>query len=229
MSCRVAANWMRRVAKTAIMMPALVMVLAAGAPVWAFDTTPLNWDEVFAPWTKAISVEGALAHYGSRLPGDGIQAWNLAGRISLFPFGNFDLRRHKYLKYLGGAFELGAEPMFAHFRNKGQNFAGLGVAGHYYFTGMSFYRIVPWIGGAAIPGGSDLDLGTETGGTRLTGPFLATIQGEAGASYFVTPRQLVYLGLQAEHFSNAMLNGTYHNYSLNTPWGGVLGYTFLFK
>lgn len=64
--------------------------------------------------------------------------------------------------------------------------------------------------------------------TRLSGPFMATIRGEIGGSYFISEHAAFYLGLQGEHFSNAGLNGSNHNFALNTPWGGVFGVSYYF-
>jgi hypothetical protein len=43
------------------------------------------------------------------------------------------------------------------------------------------------------------------------------IKGGIGVSCFVTENAAVYVGLQAQHFSNAGLNGPNQNYALNTP------------
>jgi hypothetical protein len=59
-------------------------IVAASHGVFAFDL-----DQVLTKDTKVVSVEGALAHFGSRLNNrmGYVQAWNLGARISLLPFG----------------------------------------------------------------------------------------------------------------------------------------------
>jgi hypothetical protein len=42
------------------------------------------------------------------------------------------------------------------------------------------------------------------------------IQAGVGGSYFVNNHIAIYLGLQAQHLSNAGLNGSNQNYALNT-------------
>lgn len=185
-----------------------------------------DWGTLLGRNTKTISVEAGLAHYGSHLPGDGIQGWNLGARIGWNPFG---LLKSQRVPLVDGALELGLEPVFQRFRTKNQNFAGLLAQARYYFLAFSYGPLVPWIAGAIGPGGSDLELGKVGGTNRVTGPFLASVHGEIGECYFLAAHQAIYLGLQGQHFSNAGLNGPNRNFSLNTPWAGVLGYSWYFK
>ena len=206
----------------------LATTAAAGiaAIVWAAPARAMEWKSVFARGTTVVSVEGAIAHFGSRLPGNGIQSWNLGARISIIPFGDLAFPR---FHAIDGALEIGLEPFFQRFETQGQNFGGLLLEGRYYLTYLSYGPVVPWIGASIGPGGSDLRLGTEPGAQdRLVGPFMATIRGEIGASYFLTPRYAIYAGLQGEHFSNGSLNGGGENAALNTPWAGVFGASWLF-
>jgi len=205
--------------------------LLVASQAWSFDLDQMlgpspNWNSVMAPGTKVVSVETALAHYGSHVPGDGIQGWNLGARIGWMPFGVWHVKR---VPLVSGAMELGLEPLFQRFRTKNQNYAGLLAEVRYYFLDLSYGPLVPWISASIGPGGSDINLGAEGGTNRLTGPFLATIRGEVGEYYFIAAQQAVYLGLQGEHFSNGGLNGANRNFSLNTPWAGVLGYSWFFK
>ena len=49
------------------------------------------------------------------------------------------------------------------------------------------------------------------------------IQAGVGVSYFTTQHTALYFGLQAQHISNAGLNGTNRNFSLNTVESFVVG------
>jgi hypothetical protein len=120
----------------------------------------MEWKSVFARGTTVVSVEGAIAHFGSRLPGNGIQSWNLGARISIIPFGDLAFPR---FHAIDGALEIGLEPFFQRFETQGQNFGGLLLEGRYYLTYLSYGPVVPWIGASIGPGGSDLRLGTEPG------------------------------------------------------------------
>ncbi len=199
---------------------AVSVPLLIGTPVTARTFDP---DDVFSPWTKVISAEGAFAHFGSRLSnGDAIvQAWNLSGRFSLLPFGTL---RPRYLGgILEGAPEIGLEPTFERFNTQHQNFAGFGLQLRYYILHFRWGPYVPWIDASIAPGGTDLNLGRMHDETRLKGPFMNLIQAGIGESYFVTERAAIYLGLQAQHISNAGLNGSNRNYALNTVEGVVIG------
>jgi hypothetical protein len=107
------------------------------------------------------------------------------------------------------------------------NLGGVLLKVKYHLVHLHYWRFVPWIGGAIGPGGSDLNIGQVSDDSKLTGPFLALIEGEVGVSYFLDSRRAAYLGLQAQHVSNASLNGrdggSSRNISLNTPWGLVAG------
>jgi hypothetical protein len=49
------------------------------------------------------------------------------------------------------------------------------------------------------------------------------IKGAVGVSYFVSEQFAAYAGLQAQHISNAGLNGPNRNYALNTPVSFTMG------
>lgn len=198
---------------------AIVVGLSGGA--WAFEA-----DQVFTPWEKAISVEGSLAHFGTHL-GDTewVNAWNIGARFSLMPFG---VTRFRICPYCDGALDLGVEPIFERFSPEHQNFGGLGFGFRYYLVHFEYGRFVPWIEASIAPGYSDLDIGRVSNQTRLTGPFMALIQAGIGGAYFVTDNVAAYLGLRAQHVSNAGFNGTDRNYSLNTPIGMVIGASWYF-
>jgi hypothetical protein len=190
-------------------------------------------DETFAPMTKGISVEGALARYKSdRLSGAYINAWNVGLKLSLLPFGV--IHNHKVLDgWLDGALELGVEPTFQRFNSVHQNFAGLVFNIKYYFVRLHYGPLVPWIGGAIGPGYSDLDIGKVSNDSKLTGPFMALIMGEVGGAWIIDSHKVLYLGLQAQHVSNGGFNGSIdsgtRNLSLNTPWGVVAGFSWYFR
>lgn len=204
-----------------VMLAGALLLLVLNPDARAFDP-----EQTFSPWTKAVSLEGGFAHFSSgRLPGT-IQAWDLGARVSVLPFGvnHFNLLEG----VLDGALEMGLEPTFARFESTGQNFGGLGFDLRYNLMHFTYGPFVPWIEASIAPGGSDLRIGKVSNETRLTGPFLALIRGEAGVSYFVTDHTAVYVGLQAEHFSNGGFNGSDTNYAINTPWGGIFGVSWYF-
>jgi hypothetical protein len=198
-------------------------IVAASQGVFAFDL-----DQVLTKGTKVVSVEGALAHFGSRLNnGLGyVQAWNLGARFSLLPFG---VTRWQLLGGMAdGAVEIGLEPTFQRFNTVHQNFAGLGLDVRYYLVHFRRGRFVPWINASIAPGGTDLRMGSSVSETRLSGPFMNLIQAGVGVSYFVTERGAVYAGLNAQHISNAGLNASQDNFALNTPVGVALGMSWYF-
>lgn len=181
-----------------------------------------NPDETFAKSTKVVSFEGGLGHFGDRLPGS-VQEWNVAARFSLLPFNPVHLEGAASI--FDGSLELGLQPTFERFNTVRNNWGGLVAAARYYLTGLRFFnRVVPWVTASIGPGGSDLNIGNLSDGTRLRGTFLARITGEAGFAYFVDDTKSVYIGLQGTHFSNGGFNGgADYNNSLNTPWAGVIG------
>ena len=193
------------------------------APLLADDWNP---DTTFAKQTKVISFEGGLGYFSDRLPAGAIQEWNVAVRFSLLPFNPVHLTGGWSI--FDGAFEIGLQPTFERFNTKGQNWGGLALAARYYLTDLRFFdRIVPYVGASAAPGGSDLDIGRKTNGSRLRGPFLVRLTGEAGFSYFFDDSKAMYVGLQGTHFSNAYTQGgSVYNNGLNTPWAGVIGFSW---
>lgn len=199
----------------------VLLFLFLGGSAESFD-----FSRTFAPWSKAISMEGAYAYFSPDRLGSG-NVWNLGARLALLPLGarHFDLLGGS----LDGALEVGMEPLFARFEGTHQNFGGLLLDVRYDLTHFSLGPFVPFIGASIGPGGSDLDIGRVSDHTRLTGSFMATIRGEIGGLYFLNKHAAVYLGLQGEHFSNAGLNGSSRNYSLNTPWAGVFGVSYYLR
>jgi hypothetical protein len=186
-----------------------------------------------------ISGEGTVAHFGGRLNDRAIQAWNLSARFSLLPFG---VTRFHFLRgILDGALEVGLEPTFERFSVRHQtsrpsvrvdgfaNYAGVGLALRYYFLHFRYGPLVPWIDAGIAPGGTDLKIGKVSNETRLTGPFMNRIKGGVGVSYFITENAAAYIGLQAQHLSNAGLNGPNRNYSLNTPVSFAIGGSWFFR
>jgi hypothetical protein len=188
-----------------------------------------NSDSTFAKHTKIISLEGGLGYFSDRLPAGAIQEWNVAARFSLLPFNPIHLDGG--WRVFNGAFEIGLQPTFERFNTKGQNWGGLALAGRYYLTDLRLFdRLVPYIGASIAPGGSDLDIGRKANGSRLRGPFLARIAGEGGFSWFFDDSKAVYAGIQGTHFSNANTQGgSVYNNGLNTPWAGVVGFSWFIQ
>jgi len=170
-----------------------------------------------------ISAESTISHFGSRLnEGDQVvQAWGLAARFSLLPFG---ITRFRVLDgALDGSFEVGLEPTFERLETEGQNFGGLGLALRYYLLHFRYGNWVPWVDASIAPGGSDFRIGRVSDKTRLTGPFMDLIQAGVGVSYFMNQHWAPYFGLQAQHISNGGFNGGSRNYDLNTAASVVVG------
>ncbi len=184
-----------------------------------------------------ISGEGTVAYFGGRLNDRAIQAWNLSTRVSLLPFGV--TRFHTCNGIFDGALEVGLEPTFERFSAPHQtssgpkegfaNYAGVGLVLRYYFLHFHYGPLVPWIDAGIAPGWSDLKIGERSNETRLNGPFMNRIKGGIGISYFITENAAAYVGLQAQHLSNASLNGPDQNYSLNTPVSFVAGVSWFFR
>jgi hypothetical protein len=68
-----------------VLLAMALAIVAASHGVFAFDL-----DQVLTKDTKVVSVEGALAHFGSR-QNNGLgylQAWNLGARFSLLPLAS---------------------------------------------------------------------------------------------------------------------------------------------
>ncbi len=208
---------------TLILVAGFLLLLGASSAA-AFDA-----EDTLQPMTKVISAEGGLENFTSgRLAGGFINAWSVGARVSLLPFGVI----HRPLVLHGtldGALEVGVAPTFERFNTVHQNFAGLLFEGRYYLVHLRYGRLVPWIGGAIGPGYSDLDIGRGRDGNHLSGPFMASINGEAGVICFIDERRAIYAGLKAQHFSNGSLNGAGINASLNTPWGMVVGFSWFFR
>jgi hypothetical protein len=209
----------------------ILMLLQSAVASAASESNPvpsLPGDNLpFSRWTKVVSIEGGLVHFGaSRLPGN-VQSFDLGAGFALMPFG---ITRFKRLHgWFDGALELGFEAVYARFIPPHQNFGGLAFGFRYNLVHFTYGRFVPWVAASIAPGGSDLDIGSVIEETRLTGPFMSLIRGEAGGSYFLNDHAALYVGLQAEHYSNAELNGADRNYSLNSPWGGVFGISWYFR
>ena len=201
------------------------LIAAAAGSARAFDP-----EETFTQWGKVVSVEGSVAHFGPRLPYDGIQVWGLGARFSLLPFGLVHFERLRGIP--DGALEVGLEPTFERFSTH-QNFGGLGFELRYYLTHFRYGPFVPWMMASVTPGGSDLEIGNAAVDNRLTGPFLALIQLGAGVACFITDQSDAYLGFQAQHISNGGFNGrsfgASRNIPLNTPWNGVAGVSWFFR
>lgn len=200
---------------------ALIAILASRVPSAAFDA-----DVAFPKNTVALSFEAAFVRFGARLSSGSstVQAFNISPRVSILPFSV--LHFHHLSGLLDGALELGIEPTYQYFNTQHRNFAGLGLALKYYLTGLSWGPLVPWIDASIAPGWTDLNIGRVRDETRLSGPFMNLIQAGPGVSYFFSERGSVYLGLRAQHISNAGLNRSNHNYSLDTAEGLVVGMTW---
>lgn len=199
---------------------ALVSVLVGGMQAQA---ATLDVDRIFSRWKKVVSAESAFTHFGSRLHNGNavVQAWNLSGRFALVPFG---ATRFNFMEgTLDGALEVGIEPTFERLNTTHNNFAGAGLHLRYDLVHFCWGPLVPWIDASIAPGGTDLRIGRVSNETRLDGPFMNLIQAGFGESYFVTGNTAIYFGLQAQHISNAGLNGSNRNFALNTVESVVVG------
>jgi hypothetical protein len=205
----------------------LIAIYAAAALIsgacscWGSKAAAFDAETACAKYAVVISADSSLAHFGGRLGSTFVQAWNLQARISLLPFGSLHIKHFGGI--LDGCPEVGIQPVFEQFNSIGQNFGGLGLALRYHLLHFSYGRLVPWIGASIAPGGTDLKIGRVSDETRLTGPFMNLIEGSVGEEYFVGDRTAIYLGLEAQHISNAGFDGSNRNYALNTPFGIVLG------
>jgi Lipid A 3-O-deacylase (PagL) len=207
----------------------LAGLLSLTAPAGAADFDP---EQAFRKMGKAVSVEGAIAHFSTgRLDSAYINAWNVGARVSLLPFGVIHYQKLLHGD-LDGAFEVGLEPTFERFNSVHQNFAGVSLELRYYLVRMRYGPFVPWIGATIAPGYTDLDIGRVHDDNKLTGPFMNLIKGEVGVAYFIDNQRALYLGLEAQHISNASLNGNEGgnptNFSINTPAGMVVGCSWFF-
>jgi hypothetical protein len=196
--------------------------LCCGPKAAAFDA-----EAACAKDAIVISADSSLAHFGGRLGATFVQAWNLQARISLLPFGA--LHYHHFGGVLDGCPEVGIQPVYEQFSSIDRNFGGLGLALRYHLFHFRYGRLVPWISASIAPGYTDLNIGRVSNETRLKGPFMNLIEGGVGEEYFVTEHTSLYLGLQAQHISNAGLDGSNQNYALNTPWGVVFGLSFFLR
>jgi hypothetical protein len=208
----------------------LAAFLFLSATAGAADFDP---EQAFQKMGKAVSMEGAIAHFSTgRLDSGYINAWNVGARVSLLPFGVIHNPRLLHGD-LDGAFEVGLEPTFERFNTVHQNFAGVTLELRYYLVRLRYGPFIPWIGAAIGPGYSDLNIGRVHDDNKLTGPFLALIKGEVGIAYFVDNQRALYIGLEAQHLSNAGLNGNEGgnptNFSINTPAGVVVGFSWFFR
>jgi hypothetical protein len=201
----------------------LFLTFARPTPASGFEP-----DKVFGKWAKVVSAETTLAHFGPRLnnKNEVVQAWNLSGRFALLPFG---VTRFPRLRgFADGALEIGVEPTFERFSTQRQNFGGAGLHLRYDLLHFQLANFVPWIDASIAPGGTDLKIGRFSNETRLDGPFMNVIQAGIGESYFVTDHAAIYVGLQAQHISNAGLNGSNRNFALNTVESAVIGVSWYF-
>lgn len=216
--------------KAAMLALVFVTAFTARAAFAGDPSSTLDFDR----WV--ISGESTVAHFGSRLNDRAIQAWNLSVRFSLLPFGI--TRWHRFHGIANGALEIGLEPTFERFAVRHHtstapkagfaNYEGAGPVLRYYLLHFRYEALVPWIEAGIAPGGTDLKIGRERNETRLTGPFMNRIKGGAGVSYFLSTSVAAYVGLQAQHLSNAGLNGPDRNYALNTPISFAVGGSWFF-
>ncbi len=201
-----------------------VVIGAAPSAAEDFDVDP-----IFSRYAIVISGESALAHFSDRLKNNGavVQAWNLSARVSILPFG---ITRFRFLdSVFDGAFEVGVEPSFENFPTERVTFAGGGLYLRYYLLHFRYKRLVPWVDASIAPGWTNLQIGHVSNETRLSGPFMNLIQAGIGVSYFISPQAAIYVGLQAQHISNAGLDGSNDNFALNTAAGMVIGFSWYVK
>jgi len=190
---------------------AIVALLLAAAPAWAFDA-----EQTFKKGTFVLSGEGA---YGWQFNSEHkrsatyVEFYDAGVRFSLLPFDT--IARSSFLY---GALEVGLEPLYQHYTTPKQSFwAGLAAVGRYHFLGLG--RVVPYaeVGGAA--GGTDLEV------REINSTFAFLVFGGLGASIFVSNKTAFYVGYRYQHVSNGNTSQPNRGFESNV---GVAGISFFF-
>ena len=190
---------------------ALVALLLAAAPAWAFDA-----EQTFKKGTFVLSGEGA---YGGQVNIEDkrgetfLEFYDAGVRFSLLPFDTIAKG-----SFLYGALEVGLEPLYQHYTTPKQAFwLGLTAVGRYHFLGLG--RVVPYleVGGAA--GGTDLEV------REINSAFAFLLFGGLGASIFISNKTALYAGYRYQHVSNGNTSRPNRGFESNV---GVAGISFFF-
>jgi opacity protein-like surface antigen len=190
---------------------AIVALLLAAAPAWAFDAEP-----TFKKGTFVLSGEGT---YGWQVNLEGIRGetylefYDAGVRFGLLPFDAIARSSFVY-----GTLEVGLEPLYQHYTTPKQAFwAGLAAVGRYHFLGLG--RLVPYveIGGAA--GGTDLNV------REIDSAVAFLLFGGLGASIFISNKTALYAGYRYQHVSNGNTSQPNRGFESSV---GVAGISFFF-
>jgi len=190
---------------------ALVALLLAAAPAWAFDA-----EQTFKKGTFVLSGEGAYGWQVNIEDKRGetfLEFYDGGVRFSLLPFDTIAKG-----SFLYGALEVGLEPLYQHYTTPKQAFwLGLTAVGRYHFLGLG--RVVPYleVGGAA--GGTDLEV------REINSAFAFLLFGGLGASIFISNKTALYAGYRYQHVSNGNTSRPNRGFESNV---GVAGISFFF-
>ncbi len=190
---------------------AIVALLLAAAPAWAFDA-----EQTFKKGTFVLSGEGA---YGWQLNlehkrrASDVEFYDAGVRFSLLPLDT--IARSSFLY---GALEIGLEPLYQHYTTPKQAFwAGLAAVGRYHFLGLG--RVVPYAEFGGAVGGTDLEV------REINSTFAFLLFGGLGASIFISNKTALYAGYRYEHVSNGNTSKPNRGFESSV---GVAGISFFF-
>jgi hypothetical protein len=188
----------------------LALLLAAAAPVWAFDA-----EQTFRKGTFVLSAEGAYGwqfNFEEKQHVTYLEFYDVGVRFSLLPFAPLGRDHFWY-----GALEMGFEPLYQKYGEPRSAFwAGLAAVTRYHFLGLG--RFVPYaeIGGSA--GGTDLEI------PEIHSTFAFLVFGGLGASLFVSNKTALYAGYRWQHVSNGNTSLPNRGFEAHVVVGGVSFY-----
>ena len=190
---------------------AIVALLLAAAPAWAFDA-----EQTLKKGTFVLSGEGA---YGWQLNlehkrrASDVEFYDAGVRFSLLPFDTIARSSVVY-----GALEVGLEPLYQHYTTPKQAFwAGPAAVGRYHFLGLG--RVVPYAEFGGAVGGTDLEV------REINSTFAFLLFGGLGASIFISNKTALYAGYRYEHVSNGNTSKPNRGFESSV---GVAGISFFF-
>jgi opacity protein-like surface antigen len=186
---------------------ALALLLAAAAPVWAFDA-----EATFKKGTFVLSGEGG---YGWHVNDEhlrhtsNLEFYDVGARFSVLPLEPLGRAHFWY-----GALELGLEPLYQHYTAPKQAFwAGLSAVVRYHFFALG--RFVPYVEVAGSAGGTDLEI------PEIKSAFAFLVFGGLGASFFVSDKTALYLGYRLQHVSNGDTSQPNRGFESSVVMGGM--------
>lgn len=190
---------------------AAVLVLAGAVPAVAFDA-----GRAFERGSWIVSLEaggGAQDNLEGGFQSD-LDLFYAGGRLSLVPFGPVGAGTPLY-----GAFDVGLEPFYVHYRGPTTAFfAGLGAVGRYHFLALG--RLAPFVEVGGFAGGTDLEV------REIDSAFTFLLQGTLGVAYFVTDTVSVYAGYRFIHVSNGNVERPNRGFEAHS---GLAGVSFHFR